>query len=733
MIAAEKTPRGSGKDSETEIAGLRRELLRMLVPVVATVGWAWLFYVVIRGWELRWGTVIMLVLSLASYAAFKLSRRHYATSCCILLCGMIVAQSLLVGGPPFSLTLAFGSLVVIAANGLSSAHGALLVTILTWAANVLALRVTRSTMEVGDSGILVEALVLYLLTWGASWLMARPMKTSVEWALAGWTRAHSALEEVRGRRGEVYRALRALEEATYRIERMNNELVMAQQEAEEARVIKARFAATVSHELRGPLNLILGFSRLVALSPESYGEALPQAYRADIYTIYRNTQHMVTLVDDILDLSQVEAQRLPLVKDRIDLEADVVAKVIRTVQPLAERKGLYLHQELAGDLPWIVADPVRLGQALLNLLINAVRFTDKGGITVRTARQEDRLLASVQDTGPGIPVEHMPKLFDAFHQVQRVESRQSKGTGLGLSISKYLIELHRGKIWVESAEGVGTTFYFTIPLPGADSVHGDLAETEAWTPHIRACESCLVVHDDPAVVRLFARYLEDWRVVGLPDEQDVVALTEELHPRAIVTNPTLAERIEERLSHTLCDVPIISCTMPRLGEHLYSEGILSYLVKPIMPEALNAVMRKVEGDTETTVLLVEDDPDAMRLLERLLMSMPRPYNILKAYDGFEALELTKDVTPNVVLMDLLMPGIDGWETIARMRAEEHLRKVPVVIISAQDVIDDQVMLAAPIHVRYREPIDITRGVACFQALLNALPPRYLPRSRSVAK
>lgn len=724
-MTVEKSVAGSlDGDLEAEIECLRRDLLHTLVPVTVVVAWAWFSCVVIQGWQLRRVTVFLLVLILASYGASSLSRRHYAGSCWVLLLGMIAAQSVLIGIPALSMAMAFGSVVIIVANALLGTRGALLVALLTWVVNMAALRVGTGATGVADGGVHLEALALYLMTLVASWLLTRPLRTAIGWSLASSTRARDALEEARDRRGEVYRALRALEEATYRIERMNNELIIAQHEAEEARAVKARFAATVSHELRGPLNLILGFSKLMALSPETYGAPLPRTYRADVYTIYRNAQHIVGLVDDILDLSRVEAQKLPLVKDRIELEADVVQKVVRTVQPLAERKGLYLRQELAGDLPCIVADPVRLRQALLNLLINAARLTERGGITVRTSRQDEGLHVSVQDTGPGIAAENMPRLFREFHHVQRAETRASRGTGLGLSISKHLIELHGGQVWAESTEGEGATFHITIPFPGAQRIRGDLARTDAGELRANAYESCLIIHDDPDVVRILARYIEDYRVVGMPDGREIVALTEELHPRAIVTTPSLAEQIEERLRETAYDTPIISCVIPRLGKRLYSEGILSYLVKPIMPEALRAVMRKVERDGETTVLLVEDDPDAMRLLERLLMSLPRPYNFLRAYDGLQALDLMKEATPDVVLMDLLMPGLDGWETIARMRADERLREVPVVIISAQDATEDRVMLAPPIHVRYRDPIDIARGADCLRSLITALSPRY---------
>ncbi|MCD6520805.1 MAG: response regulator, partial [Anaerolineae bacterium] len=574
-------------------------------------------------------------------------------------------------------------------------------------------------------------LFLYGLTLAASWLMDRPLKTSAEWAVSGWARAHASLAEARQRRAELYRALRALEEATYRIERMNNELLLAQREAEEARALKARFVATVSHELRGPLNLILGFAKLMALSPESYGQPLPPAYRADVDAIYRNAQHLVSLVDDVLELSQIEAQRLALLKDRIDLETDVVEKVVRIVQPLVERKGLYLRKELAGNLPWILADPVRLRQALLNLLTNAVRFTEKGGITVRTSLQDGQILVSVADTGPGIAREDIPKLFKEFHQVHRPKGEKEKGSGLGLSISKHLIELHGGKIWVESERGRGTTFYFTVPLLGErSSQEGLLHIKESWQLP-QGPETCLVVHENPEVVRLLARHMEGYRIVGLPDEKEVPKLVEKLHPKAIITTRPLAPKVRQRLASLPYDVPVISCAMPRLGSGGSLKGILGYLVKPIMPEALVAVMRKVERDGETRVLLVDDDPDAVRLLERMLLALPRPYEIWKAYDGAQALEVMREVLPDIVLMDLVMPGMDGREAIRQMRADERLSRIPVVIISARGWSDKETVVHSPIVVSYRRPMNIARAARCFQSVLSELAPQYLVQSEPV--
>lgn len=714
----------SESDLRRELDDLRRSLLRMLLPLVLGLAWTWFVYNVSRHGILGKDDVPVLILALATCLSHKLQRRLYKTACWVLALGMILAVGIAVATHPAPLAVAFGALVIVVSNALLGNRAALVTATIVWGAASLAGHIGAASGTLSWGAI--DLLALYGLTWGATCVAARPLNTSVEWALAGWAQAHDALLEVRERRAELYRVVRALEESTYRIERMNSELIVARREAELARALKARLAATVSHELRGPLNLILGFCKLIAFSPESYREPLPRAYRADVHTIYRNSLHLATLVDDVLDLSRIEAQRLPLEKDPIDLADDVVAKVVNIVQSLAERKGLYLRQELDGSLPWILADQVRLRQVLLNLLTNAIRSTEQGGITVRTSRRGDMLLVSVRDTGRGVCAEELPRIFREFHQPRVGETDGIGGSGLGLSISKHLVELHGGEIWVESKEGAGAKFSFTVPLPGTEPATATSVKTQESRRHAGPQDSCLVVHDDPGIVRLLARHIEGYRVVGIAGEQEVIALTEELHPRAIVTTPQLATHIEDQLRGMSFDVPIVTCVMPRMEEN-HLEGIVSYLVKPVEPETLAAVMRRVERDGEMIVLLVDDDPDAVRLWERMMTAIPHPFHILKAYDGFQALEVMQEVVPDVVLMDLVMPGIDGIETIARMRASEQLREVPVVIVSARDRIEEGVTLGTPITVRCGQRIEIGQAAKCLQSLLDALSPRYLPR------
>jgi CheY-like chemotaxis protein/anti-sigma regulatory factor (Ser/Thr protein kinase) len=412
------------------------------------------------------------------------------------------------------------------------------------------------------------------------------------------------------------------------------------------------------------------------------------------------------------------------VKDQTNFEQDVIRKAVEIVRPLAERKGLYLHEQLANLLPWVLADAVRLRQVLVNLLTNAVRFTDSGGITIKSAQVDGNLLVQIVDTGLGIPADEIPKLFQEFHQAHLSENRESAGSGLGLSICKHLVELHGGEIWVESGPSLGTTFSFTIPLPGSVPVAGTV-KTPERLPAKMIHHTCLVVHDDVRLVRLLARYIEGYRMVGVSDLVEAISLVDQLHPRAILTSPDRGEQLQQQLGQRSFDVPIITCGLPSVSRQAGSRGILGYLVKPITAEMVAAVMHRIERKEETTVLLVDDDPDTLRLLELLLISIPRPYNILKAQNGRQALDWMQSVVPDIVFMDLLMPEMDGWEAIAGMRDSDRLKGVPVVVVTARDWSEEGITLDMPLCLHARHRVDITKGARYLQALLDWLTPSYL--------
>ncbi|NLF03034.1 MAG: response regulator, partial [Anaerolineales bacterium] len=407
-----------------------------------------------------------------------------------------------------------------------------------------------------------------------------------------------------------------------------------------------------------------------------------------------------------------------LVKDRVNLEEEIIGRAVAIVKPLAARKGLYLRYSPSADLPSILADPVRLRQVLLNLFTNSVRLTEQGGIEV-TARQEGQeILVSVRDSGPGIAPEARQQLFREFGQIPSEPGSSPGGSGLGLAISKSLVELHGGRIWVDSEPGSGSTFSFTLPLPGAQPLAGDLVRTAAASA-LKSERTCLVVLDNEHALRALARYLEGYRIVGVPSPDGLRSFIKDLKPQAILTTPSQVELVAEQIPPT-AHVPIITCGLPKAPR---LRGVISYLVKPIAPNALTAVVKGLHKE-EATILLVDDEVDALRLMERMLTGIPHPYRILKASSGEQAFAIMAESLPDLVIADLLMPELSGEEMIARMRGDERLRGVPIAVVSAQDPSGAALRISSPLSVHSGIDLDLASAAKQIVALLDMLSPHY---------
>ena len=727
MDAAEPRPGDSGEAIALwlgEIEGLREATLSRFTLAAAICAAVYLFWM-----SSPWGPAVevgwaVLVIAMAcSLVANEAKGRHRRTASVVLIAGLIAVQAVAVWAYSDRLAFGLGLVSVIMGVSLLRPIGGLLIGCASYGSGLWAWQLLGSTKEITD--LAVPLLALHALTWAAMCIAQHPLAEALHLSLTGWFQLQGSLAQVRERRAELGRTLHALEEATYRIERMNSELLLARYQADMARENKQRFAQTVSHELRGPLNLILGFSKLMAMAPERYGDVLPRSYRADVDAIYASSQHVATLLDDVLDLSQIEAERMPLVKERIDLNEDVVGAAVRTVAPLADRKGLRLTADLDTGVPQILGDRVRLRQVLLNLLTNAVRFTDSGSIAVTTRLNHEGVLVSVADTGRGIASEELPKLFEEFHQLHLTEQIGSKGTGLGLAISRHLVHLHGGRIWAESTTGEGTTFHFVLPLQDEGAVALSPRQLQSPAEPI-ASTSVLVVHDGVEMLRILARYLEGYQVIGLPTGDDVMAAVRGTHPHAIISTPERCPSLVAAVEETPYDIPVLGCSMPSPATDSFVADAQVYVMKPVNEAALQAALGRLTLAPDATILIVDDEPDAVRLLEKLISAGLSQFRVLKAYGGQEALDIMRSEEPDAVLMDVVMPGMGAEEIMGQMQTSPRLARIPVILVTGQDAHPSRVSLGTQITLTSMRSVSAMHGISRLKALLDVIAPDYLP-------
>lgn len=559
------------------------------------------------------------------------------------------------------------------------------------------------------------------------YLTARPIAGPLEWAWASYSDALAARDQLRLHQGELNGALKSLDIAYRRLEHLNDELARARHAAEQARRLKAEFAASISHELRTPLNLIVGFSEMMVATPQTYGiRGLPAAFQADVDAIHRNAEHLGGLIDDVLDLSQIEAGRMGLSRGPIDLAA-VVEEGVRAVAPRLDDLGLRLDVQVPAALPRVTADRVRIRQILINLLNNAAKFTDRGGVTVAVRRDGNELIVSVADTGVGIPETELARVFDEFHQAHGAVARRVGGSGLGLTISRRLVELHGGAMWADSIEGVGSTFSFSLPLADQVVARGGVSsDLDAWDRRWRdAVEPTLaIVAADPAAARTLGRYLEGYRVEPVADLSTARALAAEMElSGVVVASGSRADswQVLSAADDAGFDLPIAVCAAPTWSSRATDLGVADYLGKPVLKEDLQRVLGRL-GRSVRSVLVVDDSPDMVRLLARTIRALGRRYQVRQATGGAEALAVMREHRPDVVLLDLLMPDVDGYAVIDAMRAEEQLREVPVVVISARGTAPDA-PASGVIGVARAGGLSTGEMMGCLKACFDALSPR----------
>ena len=696
---------------------------RNLIAVTAGLYVTWHLFATINwphfmGWRM-W--LIAPVMALATGLAWMALRRDILLAQVTWLVGLAVAVCLatvLVQEPHIALFLCLLPLMAVVTIGLPAGIvGELAVIGLSWG-------LASRTLGLGPwlppdvaTQVVLGGAVCGLVGWFAS----DALFTAIHWSLYSFNQARESMEEARNRRGQLAQVLKDLDQAYYRLERANTALVAAWKAAEEAERFKTELAANVSHELRTPLNLIIGFAEIMMTSPESYGNVpIPGPYRSDLNAIYNNAQHLLALVDDVLDLARLEAGKLSITRAQVSLPV-LIREATNMVADYVAAKGLQFNVHLAENLPELWIDRLRIRQALLNLLVNAARFTKQGSITVDVTRQGDEVMVRVTDTGQGIRDEDLPHVFKEFQPTELHESGWHSGTGLGLPISRKFVTMHQGRMGVESTYLQGSTFWFTLPCGARESIGDSAGMLTHAEPVGRINDEeriVVLVHQDPTAARMLQRYLDHHHLVAAETAEEGLALARDLRAIALLCD------VREPLPDATQDGTIVvRCHLPSSSEAAKALGVGQFLTKPVSREELLAALDRVGRPTKR-VLIADDDPEVVRLFQRMLRGRIAPQDCLEAYDGAEAWALLQEERPDLVVLDLMMPNMTGQEVLKRMAQDPALRDIPVIVVSAHEQSYSPVGMPGLIEVQRKVPFQPGEMVRTLEGIFSALSPGW---------
>jgi signal transduction histidine kinase/DNA-binding response OmpR family regulator len=512
------------------------------------------------------------------------------------------------------------------------------------------------------------------------------------------------LEQIQQRDGALQRAQSELEqrvrERTTQLAIANKELDLRNREVERATQMKSKFLASMSHELRTPLNAIVGFSDLLA---EGTPGQLNDKQKRFVNHIKQGSTHLLQLINDILDLSKIEAGQLELRTEEF-LVRDALPEVLSTIQPLAMTKNIRVEQKVESN-SLVKSDRVRFKQILYNLLSNAVKFTPKDGrIDIDCVEKGSEVCISVTDTGIGIRAEDQAVVFEEFRQVGGNTDTANEGTGLGLAITKRLVEQQGGKISLESEPGKGSRFTFSLPMGSGTSskslpVNGPVRSNVAMGGGGRK-PLILVVDDEVPARELLASYLDsEYRTVMAESGAGAVKKAHQLRPDAITLDVLMSggngfeTLVALRKSPETANIPIIIVSIVDQKQVGFALGAADYLVKPIRKPVLLETIRKHvpnQTDDDAAILLVDDDPKTLELLEETLRSAG--YETQSVQSGARALEVLSSKLVSAVLLDLLMPGMDGFEVIRHVREQATLKELPILVMTAKTLAQEEIAL-----------------------------------------
>jgi PAS domain S-box-containing protein len=502
--------------------------------------------------------------------------------------------------------------------------------------------------------------------------------------------------------GNAVGAIEIIRDITERMH-AQEELRKAKADAEQANHAKSAFLANMSHELRTPLNAIIGFTRIVRRKGEGL---LPEKQTENLDKVLASAENLLDLINTVLDIAKIEAGRMDVLPANFRL-GPLIDLCANTAQPLL-RPTVMLEKQVDESITTLYSDQDKIRQIILNLLSNAAKFTHEGKITLSAKQQSEYLHIAVSDTGIGISPEALPHIFKEFEQADITTTRKYGGTGLGLTISRNLARLLGGDLTVQSEFGQGSTFTLVIPVhyeralsqveipapPASDPQPAPVSETTERLESDSTKKHILVIDDDPDAVYLLQENLDqgEFKVSGCRNGLDGLQLARKQQPQAILLDILMPGTDGWQVLHELkndpatASIPVILHTIVDKKALGFQLGAAAYLLKPLDPVAVREALDRVivqDGHKPKSVLVVDDDPNVADMLRQFLPESD--FSLESALDGLAGLQAIEAQRPDILLLDLIMPNLDGFGVIEHLRTNPQMCDLPIIVISAKDL------------------------------------------------